>query len=236
MRQGFEHLQIVPNRQVDYALSQPRRHTHQRLDITTLAKDCLFLICDHLNLPDISSLHRTCSALAFQGGLINSDKSSPITPTASTLIQFDLARGLNRAMFWAFIHKGDVDFVRHLLRRGYKIDDIESRLPQIRLRHPIIQCNCEVTHSCGFNNVEHEHVLHPTLVQHAVRNDHVELLGLLVEEQTPWDRFMQFDDRDEQITLFHLAISSDMIQALRQIDPGLPIDDQKTTTSEPLLT
>lgn len=167
---------------------------------------------------------------------MNSDKSSPIIPTASILINFDLARGLDRAVSWAFIHKGDVDFARHLLRRGYKIDDIESRLPQIRLRHPIIQCNCEVTHSCGFNDVIRDYVLQPTLVQHAVQNDHVELLDLLVEEQTPWHRFMRFFDRDEQITLFHLASSSEMIRALLQIDPGLPIDDQKTTTSEPLLT
>ncbi|KAH0428531.1 hypothetical protein CcaCcLH18_08993 [Colletotrichum camelliae] len=168
-----------------YALSQIQRHNHKRLDITTLPKDYILLICDHLDLPDISSLHRTCSVLAIQGELMNSDKSSPIIPTASILIHFDRVRGLDRAMSWAFIHKGDADFARHLLRRGYKMDNIESRLPPIRLRHPIIECVCDYypTHRCGLNTVAHQYEVASSLVIHAVHNGRVELLRLLDEEQ-----------------------------------------------------
>ncbi|KAF0321180.1 hypothetical protein GQ607_011585 [Colletotrichum asianum] len=224
-----------------YAVSQPRRRNHQRLDITTLAIDCLLLICDLLNLPDISSLHRTCSALAIQGGLINNDGTSPTNPTASILIHYDLVRVLDRAVSWAFIYKGDVDFARHLLRHVYKIDDIESRLPKIRLPHPIIQCDCEETHSCGFNNVRYGYVVQPTLVEHAVINGHVEVLNLLIEERRPLTRVMRCINDYQSIkvvrdlTLLHLAGSGDMIRALRQIAPGLPIDNRKKTKSEPLL-
>lgn len=177
---------------------------------------------------------------------MNSDKSSPIIPTPSVLIHFDLVRGLDRAMYWALIHEDDVGYARRLLRLGYKTNNIDSRLPPIQLRHPIIECDCGPfpTHSCGFNSVSHRYEVDPCLVIHAVNNDHMDLLSLLVEEeqrQLPKTiplvlvRESRREKLDKYITPFHLARGGNMIRALRQIDPELSIDDQNTTQSEPLL-